>query len=156
MYLKNIQNLKLLIKLVKPECIKLILKFIFNRDKSKQNHKKLYKFEGFKFKVDDRDFETKLTEMLEKFNKIELVQIANFLQIGIKETEKEIAHNMLSVLTALAKFSSSFESYRDRESRIKSKYSTKRLNLFNKTSKQKESELPSGAWLKENVSIENL
>ena len=59
------------------------------------------------------DFENKLTKVLEKLNKIEVVQIANFLQIDIEETEKEIAHNMLSVLTDLINFSSNFESYCD-------------------------------------------
>ena len=55
--------------------------------------KKYVIFKDFKFKVDDVDYEAELTEVLEKFNKIELVQIANFLQIEIKEPEN--AHNMI-------------------------------------------------------------
>ena len=108
--------MKSAIKFTKPNCIKLLHKFIF--DKSRENHANLSKFEGFKFKINDKDFETKSTEVLEKFNKIELVQIVNLLQTEIKETEKTIAHNVLLVLTDLDTFNSSFESYNEFESHI--------------------------------------
>ena len=51
----------------------------------------------------------KLNDVLTKFNKIELIQIANFLQTEICETERDIAHKIISVLTDLDTFSSSFE-----------------------------------------------
>ena len=46
--------------------------------------------------------------MLEKFDKIKLVQIAKFLQIDLKETEKEIVHNTFSVLTDLINYTFNF------------------------------------------------
>ena len=110
-------------------------------DKSRPNRKKLRKFEGFKFKVDDKDFEAKFTEVLEKFNKTELVQIANFLQTEINETKKEIAHNILSVLMDLDTFSSSFESYSDTENPDLSQNTQQTdEDSLNTTSKQNKSE----------------
>ena len=87
-YLEEIPTLKLPTKLAKLDFIKLVLKFIFDSDKSRQNRNNLHKFKGFEFQIDDVNFEAKLSEVLEKFNKTELVLIANFLQTEIKEIRK--------------------------------------------------------------------
>ena len=49
--------------------------------KNRQNSENLCKFEDFKLKIDDEEFETKLTEVLENCNKVELIQIAKFFAI---------------------------------------------------------------------------
>ena len=73
MYLESILNLKLAIKMAKPDCIKVVHQFIFDSNKNRQDRENLRKFEGFKFKIDDEEFEIKLTDVLEKFNKVELI-----------------------------------------------------------------------------------
>ena len=109
MNLEQIPTLKLSIKLAKSDCIKLVHKFIFDCDNNMQNRTNLCKFEGFEFKINDTEFEAKLNDILEKFNKVELIQIASFLQTEIGETERGIAHKILSVLMDLDTFSSSSE-----------------------------------------------
>ena len=47
--------------------------------KKRQNKENLRKFEGFKFKIDDKEFKTKLIEELENFNRVELIEIKKFL-----------------------------------------------------------------------------
>ena len=84
-------------------------KFTFDCNKNRQNRNSLHQFEGFKFEIDDTEFEAKLNDILEKFNKVELIQIASFLQTEIGETERGIAHKILSVLMDLDTFSSSSE-----------------------------------------------
>ena len=119
--------------------------------------KKYVNLEIFKFKIHDEDFEIKLIQVLEKFNKTELVQITNFLKFDIKETEKETAYNILSVLTDLANFSSRIESYSDTENpELCQNTQQTDENSLNRTSNQNESEFSSAARLKENVSIKNL
>ena len=105
--MEKIPALKSLIKLAKLNCIKLVHKFIFDCDNNRQNRANLCKFEGFKFEISNMEFEGKLNGILEKFTKIELIQIANFLQAEINETEWDVAYKMLSVL--IDTFSSSFE-----------------------------------------------
>ena len=67
--------------------------------------------------------------------------------------ERDIVHNIILVLTNLDTFSSSFKSYSDTENPDLNQNSQKK---FNKTSKENKGEFSSGAWLKENVFIENL
>ena len=83
MNLEQILTLNSPIKVAKSDCIKLMHKFIFDCDKNRQNRTNLRKFEGFKFKIDDMEFDTKLNYIMAKFNKIELIQIAIFLQTEI-------------------------------------------------------------------------
>ena len=87
MYLEEIPALKLSLKVAKSDCIKLVPKFIFYCFRSRQNRESVFKCDGFKFKIDNADFKAKLNDVLEKFNKFELIQIAKFLQTEMKETE---------------------------------------------------------------------
>ena len=61
-HLGDIPKLRLAIELAKSICIKLVHQFISGNDENRQNKKNKCKFEGFKFKIDDEVFETKLTE----------------------------------------------------------------------------------------------
>ena len=78
MYLKDIPNLKIAIKSAKPGCINLVYQFIFDNDKNRQNRENLHKFEGFKFKVDDENIETELTEVLDKLIKFNMYKLQTF------------------------------------------------------------------------------
>ena len=60
MYFEELPALKLSFKLAKSDWIKLLHKFIFNCDRSRQNGENLRKFDGFKLKIGDADFEAKL------------------------------------------------------------------------------------------------
>ena len=156
MNLEQIPALRSSIKVAKSECIKLVHKFIFDCDKNRQNRNNLRKFDGFKFEINDTDFETKLNDVLAKFNKIELIQIANFLQTDIGETEREIAHKIISVLTDLDTLSSSFENNSDTEDPDLSQNSQKTgENSLNTTPKENEFEISSDVRSKENNSNEN-
>ena len=84
MHLGEIHNMKLVIKLDKSTCIKLVHQFIFSNDKDRRNREILLKFEGFKFKIDYEKLKNKLTE---NFHKIELIQVANFIEIDAVEAE---------------------------------------------------------------------
>ena len=86
--MKEIPNLRLAVKLAKETCIKLVHQFIFGNDESRKDRENLCNFKGFKFKIDGEEFGNELTEVLENFNKVELIQIANFLQRDIKDTEE--------------------------------------------------------------------
>ena len=72
--------------------------------------------------------------------------MSNFCKKEIKETEREIAHNILSVSMDLDTFSSSLESNSDAESPDLSQKSQKTdENSLNKASKESETKFSSDA-----------
>ena len=155
--MEQIPALKSSVKLAKSDCIKLVHKFIFDCNSNRQNKNNLRKFEGFKFRIEDTEFEAKLNDTLEKFTKIELIQITNFLQTEVGETEIDIAHKIISLFMDLDTFSSSFKNDSDAEDSDLSQNSQKTdKSSLNMTSREKERELSPDARSKENISSENL
>ena len=79
--------------------------------------------------------------MIENFNKVELIQIANFLRIDIQDTEQGIAYSILSVLINLTSFYSNFDITSDiDDTETGQDIQQTDETLINRTPKQKEIE----------------
>ena len=109
MKLGNINQIGLAIKGAKSSTIKLVHEFIFNSDKNKRNRNNLKNFEGFKFEVGGAEFEEKVKDSTKRWNKLQLLNIANFFQIEPKDDEDQIARDVISALCDLETFKDTFD-----------------------------------------------
>ena len=139
MYLGETSNLRLSIKLVKSTYIKSIHWFIYGNDKNWSHRENLCNFESLNLKITYEEFENKLTEVLENFIKVELIQNANFLKIDIQDTERGMTYIILPVLTDEISFNLSFDITTDTED-VKTGQDIQQTDetLINRTPKQKE------------------